>query len=268
MSGGGRPIVRSRIVGELSLAFAAVISAAAAFAMFPPSDAKANSLNCGTTGDYFDGYYGNYGQGNTEGTYALISAREVSECNNAPIGNSQNATMAYAMVAANGGGGWVQSGYLHTYGGGCVVFFAEVSKTGSSASIKTGGSCLTLDGTNHGFEEDYGSACGCEYAKIDGTVWMTTSFDPFGTWSYPFSPQFMGEAFYRESDMPGAAATPTDFARLQGQNGSNNNYYDFSCNGFLLKRNDGKATRSDGNAWYDQQTSCPEFQIYTAPAGG
>jgi hypothetical protein len=67
--------------------------------------------------------------------------------------------------------------------------------------------------------------------------------------------------------MPGGAASPTSFTNLQGQNGSNNNYYDFSCNGYLLKKNQGAAERSDGNAWWDQLSTCPAFDIYTAAAG-
>jgi hypothetical protein len=98
-------------------------------------------------------------------------------------------------------------------------------------------------------------------------VWTTTSWNPFSYWSYPFDPEFFGEATYRESDMPGNSASPTNFSSLQGQNGNNNNFYSYGC--ILTKKNDEIGfTRGDGEAWYDTITSCPSFKIYTDTAGG
>ncbi len=77
---------------------------------------------------------------------------------------------------------------------------------------------------------------------------------------------YFGEATYLESDMPGNSASPTNFSSLEGQNGSNNNFYNYGC--ILSKLNNGSARRADGEAWYDTPTSCPSFNIYTDTAGG
>jgi hypothetical protein len=236
------------------------------FAHGPP--ASANTLTCGTFGDYYDGYVGTQGQGATEGSWGSIQTRLGTECST-NTNPDINRTSAWVMVkSGDSQQGYVQSGFNHGYGN-CTTFFAAVRKNdNSSESDKFGGSCISTDGSTHSYTEQYGSGCGCEYAKIDGTVWMTTGFNPFSYWTYPFRPEFMGEAYYLQSDMPGDISNPTNYSALEGQNGSNNNFYNFSCNGFLNKVNEGAATRTqDGKAWYDRLTSCPSFQIFTALAG-
>lgn len=230
--------------------------------------ARAAALaQCGTHKfSWFDGYYGNFGQGATEGAYGTLTTRVGVACGS-DHNPTNNAVSTWVLVASNGSpGGYVQSGTQAGYGQ-CLTYFAQTRKTNQDNPQTKYGGCISADGSTHSYNEQYGSGCGCEYAKIDGTIWMTTSWDPYASWTYPFDPQFFGEANYRESDMPGNAQSPTDFGSLQGQNGDNNNYYSFDCDGYLLKKNDWLSGRSDGKSWYDQYTSCPEFKIYTDTAG-
>jgi hypothetical protein len=232
-----------------------------------PTARSAEVYTCGTfKNSYFDGYWNNgQGQGSTEGDYGVLQTRYGAVCdtNQNP---GTNFTTAWVMIApGQPNGGYVQSGFFRGYNQ-CTVFFAETRISNSyGVSGKFGTSCIPTDGSSHGYAEQYGAGCGCEYAKIDGTVWMTTSWNPFVYWSYPFDPLFFGEATYLESDMPGNSATPTNFSSLQGQNGNNNNFYNYGC--IFTPLNNGTATRADGEAWYDTLTSCPSFKIYTDTAG-
>jgi hypothetical protein len=211
---------------------------------------------CGTyKNSWFDGLQGNYGQGATEGVYATLSTRVGVACGS-DHSPTHNAVSSWAMVHSDhGSGGWVQSG-LQAGWGECLEHFAQVLRTTSDVPQTKYGGCISADGSVHGYAEQYGSGCGCEYAKIDGTVWIGTSWNPFAYWNYPFVPEFSGEANYRESDMPGRASAREAFASLQGQNGNNNNFYSFACNGFLNGS-------PDSSRWSLAYSSCPEFDIWT-----
>jgi hypothetical protein len=113
------------------------------------------------------------------------------------------------------------------------------------------------------------SSCNCVHSNIDGNVEIATTFNPFSAWMWPFSPQFFGEARYKQNDMPGNSSNPTYFTNPQYQSTTNDNFYGYGCN-TLAKHNDlAGYTRSDGESWYDQVTSnCPNFKIYTDAAGG
>ena len=250
----------------LVFAMMASLAAARGSTQKAPVARASEVYTCGTfKNSWFDGYSGYLQQGTAEGSYATIQTRYGAVCDT-DTNSEHNFTTAWAMIASdNNLGGYVQSGFLRGYNQ-CMVYFAETRRTSSYPfDSKFGTSCIATDGSTHGYAEPYGSGCGCEYAKIDGTVWMTTSWNPFQYWAYPFVPQFFGEATYLESDMPGNSASPTNFAHLQQQNSSDNQFSNLGCN--LAKSNDGSATRTDGEAWYNQTTSCPAFRIYTDTAG-
>jgi len=227
----------------------------------------AEVYTCGTKSNYFDGYYRTYGNGVAEGASGAIVTRYGSVCDTNT--SSHNFVATWVMIAnGNGGGGWVQSGYIRWYDH-TTVFFSQISKTGDpnvgQFDTKFGSSSLTYGDTNHYYER-WNSNCLCEHSNINSTTFLATTFDPYGSWSYPFSPQFFGETAYKQSDMPGNSASPTPFTDLNYQNASDN-WVSYSCN-VLTKSNDlGGVTRSDGESWYDQITSCPNFRIFTDTAG-
>jgi hypothetical protein len=158
-----------------------------------PAARAAEVYTCGTfRNSYFDGYYYGSGQGATEGDYAVLQTRYGAVCDT-NTNPATTFTTAWAMIAPGTyNGGYVQSGFFCGYNQ-CTVFFAETRINNSNGvSGKFGTSCIATDGTSHGYAEQYGSGCGCEYAKIDGTVWMTTAWNPFTYWSYPFDPEYFG----------------------------------------------------------------------------
>ncbi|MGH9466337.1 MAG: hypothetical protein ACRD1Y_03180 [Terriglobales bacterium] len=240
-----------------------LIAAAASARRRNPVAHEAALAKCGLHKfSWFDGYAGALGQGNTEGASGTITRRVGAACGSVP-NPTYNAVSSWVMIASDGSpGGYVQSGTQAGYGQ-CLTYFAQTRRTNSYAPQTKYGGCISADGSTHSYNEQYGTGCGCEYAKIDGTVWMTTSWNPLSNWTYPFQPQLFGEANYRESDIPGTSGSPTSYASLQGQNGSNNKYYSWSCNGFLKPSNNTLYHRSDGKQWWLQTTSCPAFEIWT-----
>jgi len=226
----------------------------------------AEVYTCGTKSNYFDGYYRAYGQGSAEGANAQIVNRYGAVCDTDTSGNNFVAT--WAMIANNGGGGWVQSGYIRWYDH-TTVFFSQISKTGDpnfgQFDTKFGTSSLAYGDTNHYYEK-WVSSCSCDHSNIDSTTWLSTTFNPFNAWFLPFSPQFSGEAAYKQNDMPGNSSTPTSFTDLHYQDYTDS-WVSYGCN-LLTKSNDlAGVTRSDGESWYDRITSCPNFDIYTDTAG-
>jgi hypothetical protein len=228
--------------------------------------ARAEVYTCGASGDpqsnYFDGYYDATGGHAHEGAYATIVTRYGAVCDTRT--GQGNFTSAWAMLAGPSASDYIQSGFDRWYGS-CTYYFAEASAPSQSYfDQKYGSSCLSYGATT-GYAEQYGSGNHVEYAKIGGTVWITTPFNPYSVWS-SFYPEFFGETVWKESDMPGNSASPTSFNSVQYQSSSTHNFVGFGCS--LTKSNDlTGVTRSDGESWYDRTTSCPSFNIYTDTAG-
>jgi hypothetical protein len=217
---------------------------------------------CGSTNssNYHVGKFQALGTGSYEGAYAYIATRYGAVCDtDTSANNFQN---PYAMIASGDGNGYAQSGYTRWYNS-CTYFFAEQSKNGSTFYDKFGTTCVTTDGTTHKYTEEYFSSCSCVKSMVDGTPYMTSNWNPFNNWSYPFSPQFEGEAIYRESDMPGNSASPTSFTDLHYQN-TDNSWGAYGC-GALNVENLGSGDRADGEEWFNSGSgmTCPDFNIYT-----
>lgn len=221
-----------------------------------------------------DGFYQSYGSlggapfgDGWEGAYAVIVRQYGAVCDtDTNEGETQNFVSVWAMISAGKpDGGWVQSGYIRHYDS-CEHYFAQTFDGGTDLQSRFGSSGCLSNGPDDGYDEDYGPDCGCEYAKVDGNIWLTTSWDPYSVWTYPFSPQFFGEARYQQSDMPGDASSPTQFSDIQGQDAANNAYDGYPCN--TLSKYNQWYTRPDGKSWYDAPYgSCPDFEIYTDTAG-
>ncbi len=266
-----RPAARWVGVAAAVLGMMAVVSPVATAAQHRlPRSARPHAVGtCGTPrNSYFDGYLAPFGAGSAEGSYGELATRAAGECRTNTNPGS-NFSTAWVMIAngnqGSSGGGYVQSGFYHPYNQ-CTTYFAQMRPNNASNFQSKFSGCIATDGTVHDYGERYGSDCHCEYAKVNDAVFMTSTFNPYSDWSYPFDPQFFGEAIYLESDMPGSASTPTTFNNLQYEDGPSNAFSLYGA-GALSKSNDGAATRSDGEAWYDRTTASPNFEIYTDTAG-
>jgi hypothetical protein len=261
--------MRFRHRTQLIVAKFVVVALPISFLLIPASAAQAEVPTCGTASNWFDGYFRSYSTGAAEGANASIITQYGAVCDTNTSQNNFGA--AWAMIAGSAGSdGWVQSGFIRWYNH-VTVFFSQISRysnpnNGGQFDTRYGMSGLTYGSANHYYEK-FDTSCACLRSSVNSTLYLSSTFSPYTAWTYPFSPQFFGETAYRQSDMPGNASSPTSFSKLQYQN-SSDNWVNFGCN-VLTKQNDLIGyNRSDGYSWYDQITNCPDFNIYTAPAGG
>jgi hypothetical protein len=229
--------------------------------------AKAEVYTCGTNSHYFDGKYEPVGQGNYVGSAAMISTRYGAVCDTKT--GQGNYVAVWAMIASYDGNGWAQSGYVRWYNN-CTVLLAQIMQTRGVTNPQTfyGTTCMSTDGSTNTFKEYYQNSnhsCFCVQAMVGTRALLTSTFDPASYWTPPWGPEFAGEAAYLASDMPGNSSAPTSFTNLQFEQ-PGGTFTDYGC-GELFVQNDGKAERSDGEAWYNVTKTCPSFDIYTDTAG-
>lgn len=224
--------------------------------------AKAEVFTCGTRSNYFDGKSDERGTVSSLGAAATISGQYGAVCD---TDTSQgNFTASWAMIQPQAASGWVQSGRVRWYNH-CTVVFAQ-SYDGKNDNPRTfyGTTCQADSGGTNTFTELYSAGCTCIQAEENGNALQNSYFNPNNAWPTPWGPEFMGEAGYTQSDMPGNSASPTKFSNLQRQ--TSNGFVDYACS-VLSIINDGSRTRADGEKWFNDTPTCPGFQIYTDTAG-
>jgi hypothetical protein len=202
-----------------------------------------------------------------EGVSADIVTRSGAVCD---TDTSQfNRTNSYAMIASANKGplafGYAQAGFVRWYNH-AAVFFWEYQNGNGLFSQKFGTSTVSY-GSAHTYKVAWTSSCSCYQLSIDGAVGLSSNWNPYdGSWWYPFSPQFEGEATYKESDVPGNSSVPTTFSNVKGQYVAGDAFESYACH--LSNDNDVSATRADGEHWYVKSLSpCPNFNIFTDTAG-
>jgi len=266
------------IVGSLSLLAAMVPISQVVRA---PA-AHAEVANCGTKGNYFDGWGDPYGDGTRIGAFAYIETEYGAVCDYYDY-TSANFTAAWAMISGNADVdiyvsslgeyvddlGWAQTGFIRWYGSD-IHAFSQSSYTDPSTGdlvLSTSYSAVITTGNTKQYSDYYDSTCSCLQLLVDTTTFASTSWNPYTYWGTPFSTQYSGEAAYLASDMPGNATTPTPFTKLHYMN-SAGTWYAWACTNPLTKVNQGSHTRTDGESWWNQPGStCPDFNIYTDTAG-
>jgi hypothetical protein len=227
--------------------------------------ARAEVYQCGKKSNYFDGWQQPYKTGSYEGAYASLITRYGAVCDTDT--SNGNGSLAWTMIAAGDAKGWAQSGFWRWYNSS-TYFFSQVNYTdsaGKSHLTTKFSSSPTTYGQTHTYKEQWSQSCYCEQSYVDSTLYIATSFNPYTYWYYPFSPVYSGEANYLASDMTGNSASPTVFSNLHYQDISNS-FYAYGCN-VLSGFNNGSAKRADGEAWYNWQTQCPSFEIFTDTYG-
>jgi hypothetical protein len=224
--------------------------------------AQAEVYTCGTASNYFDGYYQPVTSYFFEGARADIVTRYGAVCDTNYTEN--NFTAEWSMIANPTGNGWAQSGYIRWYNGG-IVYFAQQYDGAYDLVTKFGSSAPT--GQTHLYTQWWDPSCICLHSDVDTSVYLVSSWNPFAVWSYPFSPQFFGEAAYLASDVAGNAASQTQFTSLGGEREDNDNWEGYPCR-LLSAANDGSSRRADGESWHlVANATCPNFQNYTDTYG-
>lgn len=237
-------------------------------AVVSSTPAHAEVYKCGTFGNYHDGYtepadssYPQY-----EGVYARLIVQYGAVCDTKSGQN--NYTSAYVMITDDDLG-WSQVGFVRWYNHVTVDFaqYEDANLFGQGSVPTKYGTTSVSTGTARDYRETWNTSTGLEGSYVNGNRFYTTGFNPYAQWDpHPWSAQFDGEAAYLASDIPGNAQNTTQFNNIQGQSASTDNNVQIPC-GDLKKHNDGANTRTDGESWYDQETSCPDFQIFTDTSG-
>jgi hypothetical protein len=181
----------------LATVAACLACAPAALASAPhrTPNAEPNALaQCGTYKvSWFDGFDAPSGTGTAEGAFAQITSRSNSQCQSDMTGD--NFTTVWAMIATGAtsgslAGGYVQSGFFHRFGD-CTQHFAETRRNNSYTPYNRFSGCVGVN-VQESYGERYGPSCQCEYAKINGKVFVKTDWNPYYYFKYPFNPQLFG----------------------------------------------------------------------------
>jgi hypothetical protein len=214
-------------------------------------------------------YHAGYGQSTAGPNYVGASARILTEygavCDTQQ--NSNNFTAEYSMVDGqntSGHNAWAQSGYIRWYNSG-ITYFAQ--QNDGFGHVNTVFQYSPAIGETHTYIQKRSTSTGFIASIVDSTTFLTTNWDPEKEWSSPPTVEFSAEAAYLASDIAGSATTPVQYSSLQGQLESTNNFANVACS-TLYHKNDGAATRTDGESWHDIiSPSCPSFINWTGTAG-
>jgi hypothetical protein len=249
------PAVRARF----ALVASALVVQFAAVALIAPPTASAEVYTCGNAGtpNYEDGYVDERNIDYYEGAYAYIKTEYGAVCDTDT--SNANFTAASVSIAGSDGSGFAESGFVRWYGSS-ITYFAQQWDGGND--LQTRYANQPGIGSVHGYYEKWQTTTGDIKSIVDATTFLTSSWDPFSDWDLPFEPQFLGSAYYLESDIAGDSSAPTAYTNLHGQDYITNAWDSYPCS-VLTKVNNGSAERSDGEEWYDSISTCPSFNVYT-----
>lgn len=237
--------------------FVLFLSMALCIGVIPAAPAQAYIPQCGSGSNWFNGFsaFPNSGSPNNfEGAQAYITVRFGSVCDTdtSPVNNFTN---AWTMIADSDGLGWAQSGFERGYAGGLYHFAQQYD---GFSNLRTQYSVNTVPaGEVHRYWQQYDPACSCIHSNVDLTRFLSSTFNPFASWSRtrPWSPQFLGEARYRESDIAGRVSYPTSFTGMSVQR-LDENWQPIPCP-FLSGSSD------EPNRWLFAARSCTSIDIWS-----
>jgi hypothetical protein len=261
----------------LRLLVAALAAGGLTIGSVPSASAFIN--NCGTHGNYWDGY-GYNSHANTddfEGASGYIVVRPIYTCNTdtsspdpAARKIGSNVSANWIMIADYNSAGWSQAGEIGGYNG-IGYAWAEVaghydSATGLCTDCFDRFATTVTSGDRDAFTEKY-QYCGaptngyCIESLFNGSRITDTDFNPFTTYwaQWPGSgpgwqPEFSGEKSYQENDIIGTSSQHANFEYIGAQRYSDNAFENMPCELVAVDT----ATR----ATY-QASSCYNFDIWT-----
>jgi len=226
---------------------------------------------CGTFGHYFDGAaYNTTLSPRFTGSDAVLKVRDPALCGS--TGTSQNFTSGWTMLASRDGLGYVQTGFVKSAAAPLQhvgQFYDDPAVPVTKYGFDYGQGPLA-NGQFNRYWNNFNPSTGRQNLNIDGTQWMTTNFNPNGSWlPQPFQPQFFGEVTYKESDMPGTSTSPTTFTSMQGQTAPNYAIVPFGCDSFtgtFSSANPSLGGYNNNNPvrWGQSRPSCTSFNIWTS----
>lgn len=221
--------------------------------------AHAATYQCGARGNYFDGFiHNNAYPDRFEGASTFLVTRVGGLCGT-DRGQISNFTNAWSMIAGSQSHGvceWAQSGFERGYisgGGTNIRHFAQASSC--STGLQTWYSGYVAAGVKHAYRSLWSNACSCINISVDDSTKVSTNFNPFAIWGYPFQPQFLGETSYLQNDMPGTPTLHTPFTALGAQRVSDDVLALMPCTMSGINDNT--------SSWAKDPSGCTVFDIWT-----
>src|ERR1700722_706061 len=180
--------------------------------------AGAEIYTCAPTpaSNYFDGFGGLISKFEGVSVYATNPTEQVCDTDTSAF----NFSSAWSMVDDSYNGvsqGYIQSGYVRSYGGS-DEFFAQKQYLGGNLTTVYGAT-LSSYGQNHHYWVDCtpSGTCTTLSAIIDSDVFMTLPISDFYMGIKYLFPEAFSEQGYLSSDVPGTASSPLTFSEIQYQ---------------------------------------------------
>lgn len=260
----------------------AVLMASAVLAVL--GQGRAEAINCVYTyaGNVHDGrnYDPNESTFKVRGTEASIETRNPDVCTT----GSYSFSGGWAMLAADNGQGWAQSGWeKHYFASGCGTctrYLWEWTADYVNEPIYTGmyssGSEPTT-GSNHKYTVSRYTSDGLIRLKVDDNAVQcnlegdcgVTTFDPQLWWTSGCSQticmhgEWFGETNYLENDLPGSSGSKMDLSNVMVKDGQ-------SPGNWFQKAVDGASWSSVQDCTWAKQnvyTDSSGFRVWTDPIG-
>lgn len=246
-----RPTRRRPILVLVRLAVAGALLAMSGLVAVPTAWA---ARGCdGNPGNFFAGYAGVEGAVKIEGASASLTYRTADVCIGLP--GSGQFFAGWTMIAGAQWFQYAQSGFV--YDGnplGCTRHFAQQSNDPNTFTTKTG-SCVSGGEVHHAWQQYVPNSGGHVRSNIDSTVFLESTFNELN-WTHPWSAQYSGEVGNMQDDIPGLAASKTDWSTVQVQYFTDN-VYRTTCGHITLLR------EVDNARWSADAPACDHLRAWT-----
>jgi hypothetical protein len=229
----------------------------------PPTVANAAGTCRDPIDNYFDGFYQADGRTNAyEGVSSYIYVQQTYLCSGSTV-EAFNFSNAWVMIAGDYAGdndAYGQVGFELTYGKPMRWFSQFHDGYGRYTTRYSSFSIANEYGNRHIFRVLWSGTCSCLRAIIDTTEWATSPFNPFRSAEadfgpQPWSPQFLGETGFLQSNMPGSPSRHTRYAGMGAQRFSDDQLESMPC---ILS-----GTNDNPGAWGLDALGCTSFDIWT-----
>ncbi len=234
--------------------FLGVLLGCLALTVVSPVSAHAAGACGGSQGSRFNGYYQNgHPEYNWEGSSTYIVVRDGANCSG--VTNIGNFTNAWVMIAGSNANDWAQVGFERTSGHTLRWFSQFNDGRGNLATRYSTFGVTNQIGVRHTFRVLWNATDHHEHATIDTTTWAVSSFDPFANWGpLPWSPQYLEETGYAQTDVPGTAGGKVAYTGMGAQK-LDDSLVSIPC---ILSGADDVPTR-----WAHQASGCTGFTAWT-----
>ena len=217
-------------------------------------------------GHYFDGFIQSANATEAfEGVSSYIYPQNGALCSGSTVA-AWNYTNAWVMITGRPGPevtydvGWGQVGFERTVGYP-TRWFSQFND--GFRNFRTRYSSFPVDGefsVRHAFFVTWGAGCHCLQATIDTTPWASSEFNPFNPQqsrfgAQPWSPQFLGETGYVQTDIPGVPTKKVLYTGMGAQRYVDDQLESMPCT--LASLNDFP------DRWGLSASGCTSFTIWT-----